>query len=229
VANKVEYYSEDESRQTIPWVRVTYPSGEQTVYRADGFEDEIDESQLRTMDCMDCHNRPAHDYQSPNEAVNVALSLGRIDRSLPGIKTQAVTALVGEYETKEAAFSGIDELLREEYADAPEERVAQAVEEVQSIYARTFFPKMKASWRSYPNNIGHKEWPGCFRCHDDSHSSEDGEKLLEMSRCDACHIILAQGSGDELNQLEALGQEFKHPDDLYDTSFLCSECHDGGI
>ena len=30
---------------------------------------------------MDCHNRPAHTYQSPNDAVNLAMSLGQIDRT----------------------------------------------------------------------------------------------------------------------------------------------------
>ncbi|MCP5525965.1 MAG: hypothetical protein H7A47_04065 [Verrucomicrobiales bacterium] len=107
--------------------------------------------------------------------------------------------------------------------------MAKAVQEVQDIYARNFFPAMKADWRSYPNNIGHKEWPGCFRCHDNNHQSEDGEKALESSRCDTCHIILAQGSGEELDQLDAKGQEFKHPGEEYDTAFLCSDCHDGGI
>lgn len=229
VANKVEYYAEDESRQTIPWVRVTHPDGRVTTYRADGFEEEVDESALRTMDCMDCHNRPAHNYQSPNDAVNVALSLGRLDRSLPGIKTQAVTALVEEYATKDEALSKIEESLRSEFSGQPEEQVTQAVKEVQAIYARSFFPRMKADWRSYPNNIGHKEWPGCFRCHDNNHQSEDGDKVLESSRCDTCHIILAQGKGEELNQLDAKGQEFKHPGEEYDTAFLCSDCHDGGL
>ncbi|MCP5517911.1 MAG: NapC/NirT family cytochrome c [Verrucomicrobiales bacterium] len=229
VANKVEYFAEDESRQTIPWVRVTDREGQVTVYRADGYEDEVDESKVRRMDCMDCHNRPAHNFHSPNKAVNLAISLGRLDRALPYIKTNAVYALVQEYSTKDEAMSEIGDFIQSKYRDQDPNVVAKAVEEVRAIYGRNFFPAMKASWLSYPNNIGHKEWPGCFRCHDDNHKTEDGEKVLELSRCDACHIILAQGSGDELDQLDAKGQPFRHPGEEYDTGWLCSDCHNGGL
>lgn len=229
VANKVEYYAADEQRQEIPWVRVTHSDGSVTVYKTEDFEGEVDESKLRVMDCMDCHNRPAHNFLSPNKAVNNAIALGRLDRSLPSIKEKAMTVLCEEYETKEEALARIEEVFKEEYADQPAEKVAQAIAEVQAIYRNNFFPGMKADWRAYPNNIGHKEWPGCFRCHDDLHQSEDGEKVLELSRCDTCHIILAQGSGEELEKLDSKGQPFKHPGDEYEMGWLCSDCHSGGI
>ncbi len=30
---------------------------------------------------------------------------------------------------------------------------------------KIFFAEMKVRWDAYPNNIGHLEFNGCFRCH----------------------------------------------------------------
>ena len=84
---------------------------------------------------------------------------------------------------------------------------------MQQIYRDNFFPEMKSSWKAYPDNIGHKDWPGCFRCHDGKHKSSDGKSVIKASDCNACHIIVAQGTGKDLEQLDARGQEFKHPGD----------------
>ena len=91
-------------------------------------------------------------------------------------------------------------------------RIQKVIGEVQQIYRDNFFPEMNAKWSSYPENIGHKDWQGCFRCHDDSHKSADGKKIIESSNCNACHTLIAQGKGNELMQLTPQGQEFKHPD-----------------
>ena len=90
-----------------------------------------------------------------------------------------------------------------------------------------FFPEMKASWKVYPDNIGHKDWPGCFRCHDDMHKTADGKRSIKASDCNACHTILAQGSGAELDQLTPKGQKFKHPGDEVEGG--CNDCHTGGL
>jgi hypothetical protein len=85
---------------------------------------------------------------------------------------------------------------------------------------------MKADWSVYPDNIGHMIWPGCFRCHDGKHKSEDG-RTVKANDCNACHTILAQGSGVELLQLAPSGQPFKHPGGDYDLT--CYDCHNGGL
>ena len=85
---------------------------------------------------------------------------------------------------------------------------------------------MKADWRAYPVNIGHKDWPGCFRCHDDRHKSVAAKKQIPASDCTSCHTILAQGSGARAQQNLAHGQEFTHPGDPVDGS--CNDCHTGG-
>jgi len=87
---------------------------------------------------------------------------------------------------------------------------------------------MKASWRAYPDNIGHKDWPGCFRCHDGQHVSTTGA-TIKANDCNACHIILAQGRGEQLNTLNPAGQKFEHPLEEYDPAFQCTDCHNGGL
>ena len=37
--------------------------------------------------CTDCHNRPGHNFQAPNDAVDKAMAEGRID---PGMKAHFV-------------------------------------------------------------------------------------------------------------------------------------------
>lgn len=226
VANKVEYYAADPSRQNIPWVRVTDSQGVVTEFRTEGFTNEVSASAIRRMDCIDCHNRPAHVLQSPNDAVDLAMYVGRIDRSLPYIKTNAVHVLVQEYTNRTDALQGIATFLNAQYPGQP--NLAATISAVQNIYTNNFFPEMKANWRVYPNNIGHKDWAGCFRCHDDKHKSVDGNRLIKANDCNACHLILAQGSGADLEQLTPQGQTFKHPGEEVDEGFLCSDCHSGG-
>jgi nitrate/TMAO reductase-like tetraheme cytochrome c subunit len=96
---------------------------------------------------------------------------------------------------------------------------------VQQIYRDNFFPEMKANWSVYPDNIGHMIWPGCFRCHDGNHKTDAG-KTIKANDCNACHTILAQGSGADLQQMTPGGQPFKHIGGDYDLS--CSDCHTGG-
>ena len=74
------------------------------------------------------------------------------------------------------------------------------------------FPQMKADWRAYPDNIGHKQTPGCFRCHDGLHKAADGKRAIKASDCSSCHTILAQDSGEQLEKLNPRGYQFFHID-----------------
>jgi hypothetical protein len=79
LANKVEYIATDPQRQVIPWVRLTSTNGSVTEFRTTDFKDDPAMHNIRTMDCLDCHNRPAHRFNSPNDAVDAAIAAGRID------------------------------------------------------------------------------------------------------------------------------------------------------
>jgi nitrate/TMAO reductase-like tetraheme cytochrome c subunit len=226
VGNKIEYLASDEARQKIPYVRVTELSqGIVTEFRTPRFTNTVDEAALRRMDCMDCHNRPAHRYQTPNAAVNLAILLTNIDRGLPFIKSNAVYVLTQSYTNGTQALQSIATTLSQDYPN--DLRIRLAIGAVQQIYTNNFFPEMKASWKTYPDNIGHKDWPGCFRCHDGLHKTADGKRSIKANDCNACHTILAQGNGAELDQLTPKGQKFKHPGDEVEGG--CNDCHTGGL
>jgi nitrate/TMAO reductase-like tetraheme cytochrome c subunit len=227
VGNRVEYVATDEARQLIPWVRLTDQQGVVTEFRSPDFTNDVSRMTIRTMDCMDCHNRPAHILESPNDAINLAMALGRIDSSLPYIKTNAVYTLIQPYATQTEGLQKIATFLANQYPNEP--KVRPVIDVVQMIYTNNFFPEMRASWKVYPDNIGHKDWPGCFRCHDGKHKTSDGKNVIKANDCNACHIILTQGSGKELDLLHPAGQEFKHPGDEYDQGYLCNDCHNGGL
>ena len=224
--NKVEYIATDNARLKIPWVRVTDASGKVTVFKTKNFTNDVSKTEIRTMDCMDCHNRPSHRYLSPEKAVNQQMALGHIDPAIPWIKTNAVYVLTRSYKTADEATNAIAAALAAKYPKDP--RLPAATATIQQIYADYFFPEMKASWASYPDNVGHMIWPGCFRCHDGQHKTEDRKTTIKANDCNTCHTILAQGAGAELNKLSPGGQKFVHPGGDLDDNPTCIDCHNGG-
>ena len=227
VGNKVEYLPGDAARQQIPWVRMTDKQGVVTVFKTAKFTNQVNEAAIRTMDCMDCHNRPAHNLVPPNTSVNLAMALGKIDATLPYVKTNALSVLTRPYKNETEALETIATTLDSRYGHDP--KVGPTIQAVQQIYKESFFPEMKASWKAYPDNIGHKDWPGCFRCHDGKHMAEDGKRSIKANDCNACHVILAQGKAADMEQLTPKGQKFKHPEDEYDPAYKCNDCHTGGL
>jgi hypothetical protein len=212
-------------------MRVTdLKTGTARVYRTDAFSGEPPEDKVRVMDCMDCHNRPAHVFPTANDAVEKAMFAGALSTKLPNIKRVAVQAM-----TQTSIANGTDapgkiaEFIRAKYPEpANAADVSGAITEVQQLFAGAIFPERKADWRVYPNNIGHKDWAGCFRCHDDKHKTSGGEKV-RSSDCTSCHTILAQGKGEALERLVAKGMEFTHPGGELDPELTCADCHNGGI
>jgi nitrate/TMAO reductase-like tetraheme cytochrome c subunit len=226
LGNKVEYIATDPQKQNIPWVRFTDTNGVTTTYTTPEFKDEPVSPTVERMDCLDCHNRPAHQFQTPNDSVDLAMATGRIDPAIPLVKSNVVALLVQPYASREEAQQKIPAALQRLYpGDA---RIGTVVTEAQRIYQLGFFPEMKTDWRAYPNNIGHKEWAGCFRCHDGKHTSTDGKKTISASDCNSCHTILAQGNSEEMTKLNSKGLAFYHIDAEY-TDFSCNNCHTGAF
>lgn len=224
VSNKIEFIALDENRLKIPWVRVTNANGEIREYRSPDFKDDIAQHEIRTMDCMDCHNRPAHKFLSPNDAVDLAMAMNRIDVAIPFAKANIVKSLAATYATRDEAHLKIPEALRTAYPD--DKRVEALIAEALKIYDTNFFPEMKADWRAHPDHIGHKDTNGCFRCHDGTHMASDGKTAIKGSDCNACHLIVAQGSGAELEKFDPKGMPFVHIDSEYSDP-NCAECHNG--
>jgi hypothetical protein len=195
-------------------------------------DEEIQKMKKRRMDCIDCHNRPTHIYHPPARSINHVMSLGWIDPELPNIKSVSVKALERPYATKLGALDSIkqeiNDFYRSNHPDVAAKKSAQierAIAEVQKIYSRNYFPEMHVSWKKFNDNIGHMYYPGCFRCHDGKHVSEEG-KVLSRD-CNVCHTILAQQTEKDNLRLSLQGVEYKHPVDIGDAwkEMNCSDCH----
>jgi hypothetical protein len=202
--SRIQYIATDRQRQAIPDVKYADDKGQQVEFVSTDVKptsEQLAAGEHRTMDCMDCHNRPTHVFQLPEAAVDQAMSEGRINPELPFIKKKAVEVLRADYPDRETArqriASSLEDFYRTSYSDAFRDKRAMietAVQQVQAIYLRNVFPAMKVTWGTYPNNLGHQDSLGCFRCHDGSHTSADGRTI--PNDCDACHTILAD---DEQN------------------------------
>ncbi|MDH5620240.1 MAG: cytochrome C, partial [Gammaproteobacteria bacterium] len=151
----------------------------------------------RSMDCVDCHNRPSHIYQSPGPAIDLAIEAGLIDRSLPFIKRESLRVIKTQYESHEIARDGITRELNAFYAtnypDLATERaddIAAAAEALGEVFSVNVFPQMNVWWDTYPNHIGHEQSDGCFRCHRRSMRTEDRKQV--SNDCENCHILLAE-------------------------------------
>ncbi len=196
VANEVEYIATDDKRQVIPWVRVKDRFGNVREYTAEGAKPEaLARGERRRMDCMDCHNRPSHPMAAtPERAVNQLMARGDIPKTLPFARRETVKALKASYPTQERATEEISRTLRDFYRSqfpteymSRRQEVEKAVNGAIDIYRRNVFPEMNVAFGTYVNNIGHMDFPGCFRCHDDSHKTKDGKAIGQD--CEACHKI----------------------------------------
>jgi hypothetical protein len=196
VANQIEYIATDEKRQVIPYVRLRDREGRVKEYVVDGVtRDQLAAGERRTMDCMDCHNRPSHPFAlSAERAVDEAMAIGEISTKLPFVKREAVAALKLEYPDEEAAADAIAQRLRTFYREgylpvynSQRQAVERAVTATERLYRRNVFPSMQVNWGTYHNNIGHVAFPGCFRCHDENHKAQDGSVIRQD--CELCHAM----------------------------------------
>jgi hypothetical protein len=196
IANEIEYVATDDKRQVIPYVRLKMASGEIREFTVNGVTPEqLAKGERRRMDCMDCHNRPSHRIEStPERAVNELIARGDLPKTLPFIHRESVKALKAGYPSQDAAMVGISRSLGDFYrlsSSGPSDRrasqVEKAVRAVQGLYRRNVFPEMRVGFGTYVNNLGHIDFPGCFRCHDDDHKSKNGKKIGQD--CDTCHDV----------------------------------------
>lgn len=206
----VEYVATDKERTQIPWFRVVKPDGTKEVFAAPGVAiDPPPAGELRRMDCNDCHNRSAHAFELPGDALDVGFTNGLLPRDLPFFKQRALAALEAPW-TRENAAEGIRKHLQEAYAkdggidELKRRKLEPAIEEITRIWTRNVWPERKLLWNSYPDLATHA---GCFRCHDGQHSSPDGRTVFGPRRspegvpirdgsCDKCHVVLSENEED---------------------------------
>jgi hypothetical protein len=189
-------FRSDETREEVYEIEYTNAgNGEAKTYAVRNAPE--GEGLWRTMDCVDCHNRPTHIYESPGPAIDTAIVAGRIDRSLPFVKREGLRVIDVEYDSHEAAREEITAQLtafyEENYPDLATARatdIEAAATALGDIYSVNVFPQMKVWWDTYPNHIGHEQSDGCFRCHKRSMRTADREQV--SSDCENCHVLLAE-------------------------------------
>ena len=194
---RIRYAAADPARQTIPWIEYNNSTTgiSRTFATSDGSAG-AKSMPTYEMQCVDCHNRPTHAFDSPERAMDKALALGEISVTLPFIKKKSVEVLKTSYISREEASQKLPNALlgfyQQSYPDVYAKRmqdISQASQAVLAIYNRNVFPTLKVTWGTYPNNLGHTDFPGCFRCHDGSHSAADGNTVTQD--CGTCHEPLA--------------------------------------
>lgn len=194
----IRFAASDPKRQTIPWVEYrNTPTGEVDTFVSEGTTpDSIKTLPLYEMQCVDCHNRPTHTFESPSRGMDNALVFGEIASGLPFIKKKGVELLKVNYKSNAEAAEKLPPALvgfyQQSYPDLYVKRaddIQQAAQAVLAIYNRNVFPDLGVTWGTYPNNLGHTEFPGCFRCHDSAHTTSGGKAITQD--CNACHQPLA--------------------------------------
>ena len=198
-------YRADEKRDTVYEVEMTARDGARKRWKGPAADkpEAAKATAWRTMDCVDCHNRPTHIYRSAADELDAALLDRRVDPGLPFVRREGLKALEAEYPSHAAARAGIAKAVADFYArEYPEvskqkaEAVAAAGRALGDIWCWNVFPEMNIKWGTYTNHLGHPDMSvtGCFRCHGGDHTSSDGETIA--ADCDTCHTLLAEREKD---------------------------------
>jgi len=241
IENKIEYLPVDAHEQEIPYVRVYEDDGTITEYVdvESGLEpSDVDPADLVEMDCITCHNRITHLVKTPEATVDELMNRGIIDPEIPEIRRVAVETYSQIYDSTEigleglAGISGFYQTYYPDYYMKNQVKVESAITVLQDAYAQSVFPEQNSDWTTHPNNVGHQDSPGCFRCHGGTHLNADGEAI--RLECNLCHSIpVVAGPGDFVSKIEiSRGPEpdsHKNPNwislhrDVFDPT--CSNCH----
>ncbi len=191
----IEYIATDAKRQTIPWVSKRNSDGTTTEFVSSDATGPV-KGQTRVMDCIDCHNRAAHTFQPPEEALNRSMAEGSPSAALPFVHKQGLELIKATYSSQDDAAQKItaamEDFYRSKYPEVysgQHDAIVAAERSLVAVYKQNVFPDMKVTWGTHPNNVGHMAYNGCFRCHDGSHNSKSGAGIT--NDCAACHNLLA--------------------------------------
>ncbi|MBI5876093.1 MAG: NapC/NirT family cytochrome c [Chloroflexi bacterium] len=243
IENEITYVATDELDQNIPWVQVKDETGKVTVY-ADVEKpltpDQIAKAEKKEMSCITCHNRISHTFRSPEQVIDQALSSKRLDVNMPAIARKSVEVLSTPYKSADEAkqaIEGLDGFYKKEYADyyaRNTKTVQNAIAFLKTSYETLVFPSEEISWTTHPDNIGHKNSSGCFRCHDGKHFTQDNSKAIRLE-CNICHTLPQVYTSVESKPSVTLAKGLE-PESHAKTTWLiehravfnetCQQCHD---
>ncbi len=197
-------YGSDPTRQKMNWVEYSNAeTGKKALFVNDKTDPKtVNPASGRVMDCIDCHNQPTHIFHLPGDAMDEAMANGSIPASLPYVKKEGLVLLQEKYSSREEAAKKISAGLIAFYTQKYPQVIAQqradvsrAVKGLVAVYQQNVFPKMNVNWGTYPNNLGHMNFPGCFRCHGALHAANDPNKMVPQD-CNVCHNLLSMGEAN---------------------------------
>jgi nitrate/TMAO reductase-like tetraheme cytochrome c subunit/mono/diheme cytochrome c family protein len=210
IENQVDFLAIDPGEQEIPYVRVSEDDGSVTEYvdiESDIDIESINPEDLVEMDCITCHNRITHLVLTPEDTVDQLINGGLISSSIPDIRRLAIDVYGRPYESVQMGLNGIAglagyyETYHPEYYAENWTDIDASITVLQAAYQSSVYPEQNSDWNSHPNNIGHKDFPGCFRCHDGQHLNDQDEAI--RLECNVCHSIpVVAGPNDFVVNLE---------------------------
>lgn len=196
IENPVYFLATDPEEQNIPYVKTVDADGTTTEYVSvdSGIDPaSISQDQLIEMDCITCHNRITHKVPPPDDTIDQLITTGNISAAIPEIRQKAIQVFEQPYDSREmgvngiAGLSGYYQVYYPDFYAQNKPLVDEAIAEIQQAYLNSVYPEQKSDWTSHPNNIGHKDSPGCFRCHDGKHLNAQ-EQAIRLE-CNLCHSI----------------------------------------
>lgn len=184
-------HTSTDADQNIPWVRKTNSDGLTTDFVASGAS-VPDTTHPHLMDCIGCHNRAAHSFDTAQGALDKLMAQGSPSASLPFLHKEGLSLLNTKYdsqgEAKARITSGLITFYRSQYPavwDTQRAQVETSANTLLKIYLDNVFPSMNVGWGTHANNIGHTDSAGCFRCHDGNHTSK-----TITNDCSVCHNLV---------------------------------------
>ncbi len=194
---KVEYYALNEKRTAIGKVKVTRPNGVTEVFDIAQSEKKVGKgAHWRTMDCIDCHNRPTHVFDELDRKIDLGFYTKKLNADLPGLRADAFTVLQTKYASRAEAKEKIARNLMalqakrsgDDFVSKNEAAIVASGNYLVSAYLANVWPKMNVTWGTYKSDLGHRNADagyGCWRCHDDEHATKYGKTISQD--CSLCH------------------------------------------
>ncbi|MBI5879130.1 MAG: NapC/NirT family cytochrome c [Chloroflexi bacterium] len=241
--HEVWYATDDPVKQKIPWVQAIDADGRATTYTEGGkpvSAFELGMYKKVRMDCLDCHNRLAHDFREPTALMDQALAQGRINPNIPFIRKKGVEFLKGGYTSQDEAdraLALVELYYRKQFGDYYDKNravIQTALSAIRQEYVKAVFPEFSTDWTAHPSNMGHLESPGCFRCHDGNHTTPDKAQSIPL-KCSLCHTVPqvgAPGRPTTISTGPVAGAPASHRDGKWlsmhgkTTDATCQQCHD---
>jgi hypothetical protein len=205
--NKITYLPASDDYKEIAWVRVEHKdTGLVEEFVNTEKKGELDalrkKHEVRKMDCIDCHNRAAHDFVSYEKLVDDAMNRRKIDPTLPFIKKQIMTAVGEQNGPAEKVLTDaqmkdnaavIDKIMgfyEKQYPEVYGKRradIEMSLKSARDLYLTSAWPHMKVNSKTYPNWKGHNDDLGCWRCHGKMEAFIPGPRKEISQDCNLCH------------------------------------------